>query len=170
MYKKLPPSVFKSLSNIEYFDFEEDFVEENMRCIPMIVRFKMDLAGIKLKLSHWCQFSVDERISLAVMPSNMQEDVSVYRQYLSGLIKKYGDEEPSTIAIISKPEWANEHSIPEQLREKAGEFNWEIPASKWAGLTSLQRFALLKLLRPGHENKHFPTAMREFKLTSGICQ
>ena len=35
----------------EGFVFEEDFVEENVRCIPMTVRFKMDAAGIKLKLA-----------------------------------------------------------------------------------------------------------------------
>jgi len=36
------------MNGIEYFKFEEDFIEEDVRCIPMIVRFKMDLAGIKL--------------------------------------------------------------------------------------------------------------------------
>ena len=48
--------MFKKLKGIEYFDFEEDFVEKNIRCIPMIVRFKMDEAGIKLKLSEWSRF------------------------------------------------------------------------------------------------------------------
>ena len=46
-------SVFKDMAGIEYFNFEEDFVEKNIRCIPMIVRFKMDKAGIKLKLAEW---------------------------------------------------------------------------------------------------------------------
>ena len=32
-------------------------MENNMRCIPMIIRFKMDMAGIKLKLSEWKKFS-----------------------------------------------------------------------------------------------------------------
>ncbi|WP_353849846.1 nitrate reductase associated protein, partial [Hydrotalea sp.] len=36
----------KPTKKIEYFQFEEDFVEENVRCIPMIVRFKMDAVGI----------------------------------------------------------------------------------------------------------------------------
>lgn len=37
---KLTPSEFKNLKGIEYFKFEEDFIEENVRCIPTIVRFK----------------------------------------------------------------------------------------------------------------------------------
>ncbi|MHC5830222.1 MAG: nitrate reductase associated protein, partial [Nostoc sp.] len=31
-------------------------------------------------------------------------------------------------------------------------------------LTPLQRFALIKLSRAGHENKNFPTAIAEFHL------
>ncbi|MGL6269724.1 MAG: nitrate reductase associated protein [Chitinophagaceae bacterium] len=164
----IPSSLFKSLKNVEYFEFEEDFVEENMRCIPMIVRFKMDLAGIKLKLAHWCKFSNDERITLALMPCKKQEEVSIYRQFLAGLIKKYANEEPEKLAIVSQPEWAIENAIPEQLLEKAGELKCDITLVKWAGLTELQRFALLKLLRPGHENKHFPKAIHEFNLASGV--
>jgi hypothetical protein len=33
------------------FDFEADFVGD-LRCIPMAVRRKLDLVGVKLKLSH----------------------------------------------------------------------------------------------------------------------
>ena len=47
-----PASEFLNLDGIEYFQFEEEYMENNMRCIPMIIRFKMDLAGIKLKLTH----------------------------------------------------------------------------------------------------------------------
>ena len=60
--------------NIEYFDFEEDFVEKNIRCIPMIVRFKMDKAGIKLKLTEWSKFSVEERIELSKRPCDSEEE------------------------------------------------------------------------------------------------
>ena len=36
------------------FGFEADFVGD-LRCIPMAVRRKLDLVGVKLKLSHWSQ-------------------------------------------------------------------------------------------------------------------
>ncbi|HET9746501.1 MAG TPA: hypothetical protein VFP97_12360 [Chitinophagaceae bacterium] len=32
---------------IGYFSFEEDFMERNICCVPMIVGFKMDKAGIR---------------------------------------------------------------------------------------------------------------------------
>ena len=71
-------------NDIEYFDFEEDFVEHNIRCIPMIVRFKMDKAGIKLKLDEWSQFTVKERIELAIRKCDDPADISDYHDYTTG--------------------------------------------------------------------------------------
>ncbi|RYZ83151.1 MAG: hypothetical protein EOP04_20525, partial [Proteobacteria bacterium] len=60
---------------MEYFKFEEDFMEENVRCIPMVVRFKMDLAGIKLKLGEWGRFGTAERIELALLPVTSAQEI-----------------------------------------------------------------------------------------------
>lgn len=158
------PSIFKDLKEIEYFGFEEDFVEKSIRCIPMIVRFKMDAAGIKLKLSVWSLFSKDEKIKLAVLSCHNEVEIKMYRNYLSGLIRKYTGDEATSLTIDRNPEWNELEKIPYTLEEKAGEFNWRIGLKKWKILTNLQRFALLKLCRPGHENKNFPKAMKEFNL------
>jgi hypothetical protein len=147
-----------------YFDFEEDFVEENIRCIPMIVRFKMDAAGIKLKLSEWSKFNKEERIGLAIKPCNNAEEAVVYSNFLTGLIKEHTNTEATVLPVDSHPAWAKLNEIPELLQQKASEFNWEIKKEQWSGLTNLQRFALTKLYRPGHENKNFSKAMKEFGL------
>jgi hypothetical protein len=160
-------SEFKSLPDIEYFLFEEDFVEKNVRCIPMIVRFKMDHAGIKLKLAEWSKFSVEERIELAKKPCSNEEEAKLYNEYLAGLIKKYTGKEATILQIDKNPPWANIAEVPVMLNEKLRRFDWLILTEQWKGLTDLQRFALLKLCKEGHENKNFPKAMKEFKLVSG---
>jgi hypothetical protein len=91
------PSEFSSLHEIEYYRFEEDFVEANMRCIPMIVRFKMDLALIKLKLSQWSKFTTTERIKLALLPCEAADDISAYANFLQGLILKHTGEKGSPV-------------------------------------------------------------------------
>jgi len=164
MKKDLTRPEFSALQDIEYFDFEEDFIEENVRCIPMIVRFKMDAAGIKLKLAEWSKFKRDERIQLALMPASMDEEAKWYNDYLAQLIEKYTGNKATTLTIDTNPDWANLQSIPEMLSEKAKEFDLEITKEKWQSLTNLQRFTLLKLCRPGHENKNFPKAIKEFGL------
>ena len=44
------------------------------------------------------------------------------------------------------------------------EFDVEITAQQWKELSPLQRFALIKLSRRGHENRNFYPALQEFKL------
>jgi len=155
---------FKHLYGIEYFSFEDDFVEKNIRCIPMIVRFKMDHAGIKLKLAEWSKFSMEERLELAKRPCSSDEQVKSYNEYLAGLVKKYTGKEATVLTIERNPGWANTNEVPVMLNEKLKEFDWLILADQWKGLTNLQRFALVKLCKEGHENVNFPKAMKEFKL------
>jgi len=157
-------SAFKDVEGIEYFNFEEDFIEKNIRCIPMIVRFKMDKAGIKLKLAEWSRFNVEERIELAKRPCGNEEEAQRYNHYLAGLIKNHSGNEATELAIDPNPRWADTSRLPDLLQEKLNEFNWHISVQQWADLTELQRFALLKLSKQGHESKNFPKAIKEFGL------
>ncbi len=163
---KMDSSEFHGLRNIEYFDFEEDFIEEGVRCIPMIVRFKMDAAGIKLKLSEWSKFKKEDRIELAIKKCGNREEATAYNEYLADLIRKYSNSEATVMSVNTFPAWANIEEVPELLQDKAKEFGWEITIEQWSGLTNLQRFALTKLYRPGHENKNFPKAMKEFGIVT----
>ena len=159
-------SEFLHLDGIEYFQFEEEFMWNNMRCIPMIIRFKMDIAGIKLKLSEWKKFSPEERIELALMSCGFNEGTKEYAGYLAGLIKKYTRRDPTNMEVNKTPAWKELHSIPGTIIEKLKEFDWNLSIAQWGYLTDLQRFALLKLCRPGHGNKNFPKAMKEFNLVN----
>ena len=133
----------------------------------MIVRFKMDNAGIKLKLTEWSRFNAMERKELALKPISTKDELTNYRNSLSSLIYKYTGNSPTPLGPNPNPEWANINAVPKPLIEKSKEFNWVITTEQWSDLTTLQRFALLKLCRPGHENKNFPKAMREFGIVSG---
>lgn len=156
---------FKHTKKIEYFQFEEDFVEENVRCIPMIVRFKMDAVGIKLKLKEWAMMSLNEKKKLASINITTKKEKKKYYNYTKIIIKKYTGLDPTNLQIEDDPEWSNIEKIPEKFLTKASEFNLPINLNQWKNLSDLQRFALLKLCRPGHENKNFIKAIREFKLS-----
>ncbi len=151
------------------FLFEEDFIEDNVRCIPMVVRFKLDAAGIKLKLAEWSKFSVEERNQLAVQPCVTGKEIAVYKNYLERLVKTRSGNEPTALQPDKNPVWANLEKVDESLLAKAREYDWTITVEQWKQLNNLQRFALLKLYRPGHENKNFPKAMKEFGLVDEKC-
>ena len=156
---------FHDLQGVEYFDFEEDFVEKNIRCIPMIVRFKMDKVGIKLKLNEWTKFTVNERVQLATMCCESERDVDLYRGFLKELVKKHTNKEATPLSMDGYPVWRLQYSIPVEVRQKLIDEKTDMSVEQWRDLTRLQRFALVKLSRPGHESKNFVKATREFGIT-----
>ena len=151
-------------SHIECFHFEKDFIEDNLRCIPMVVRLKLDTIGIKLPLRAWSHFIEEERIKLAVDPCETESDILKYKNLVLELAKNYSVEDLGILKTGEKPGWENQDSIPEELMEKFCMFNQRINISQWRSLTNLQRFALIKLSRPGHESKNFVKALAEFGL------
>jgi hypothetical protein len=151
-----------------YFQFEEDFVENNVRCIPMSVRFKLDACGIKLKLAEWSRLNVTERENLANFSCEAPDEIAQYRQYLKQLVFTHTGNHATDLPVMQNPTWGLLDEIPYPLQEKLNEFKWSVSLQQWKSLSDLQRFALLKLSYPGHENKNFPKAMMEFGLGTGF--
>ena len=147
----------------DFFKFEADFVD-SLRCIPMQVRFKLDNCGVKLKLSHWHQFSKQERQTLVEMPCMSKEECQKYREFLQNLIVEKTGIPAKELSIEENPPWMNEKQIPETIETKAAESSINIAIEQWKKLTPLQRFALIKLSRASHENKNFYPAVQEFGL------
>ncbi|HAA32882.1 MAG TPA: nitrate reductase associated protein [Cyanobacteria bacterium UBA8553] len=146
-----------------FFKFEADFVD-SLRCIPMQVRMKLDTCGIKLKLTHWNQFNQQERQSLVEMPCITTEEIATYRRYLQQLVIEHTGTPASELPIDTHPDWMDATTIPSSIQEKAHEFGVSLTSGQWAALTPAQRFALIKLSRPSHENKNFLPALQEFQL------
>lgn len=148
----------------EFFDFEADFVD-NLRCIPMIVRFKLDTCGVKLKLTHWNNLTTEERQLLVSLPCDNTDEAIAYKNRLQDLIVQKTSTPAGEIAINPNPPWLDADTIPPEVRAKASEFAVTISTTQWQNLTPLQRFALIKLSRPSHENSNFYPALVEFNLT-----
>jgi len=149
-----------------FFKFEADFVE-SLRCIPMQVRYKLDTCGIKLKLSHWSDMTQVEREALVELPCTTENEIQAYHEYLENLILQRSGTPPATLFIEPHPAWLDANNIPDSLQKKIQEIGISITPQQWGNLTELQRFSLLKLSRPGHENENFPKAIAEFNLYSG---
>jgi len=146
-----------------YFNFEQDFVG-SLRCIPMRVRHSLDTCGVKLKLEHWNKFTEDERRSLVDWPCETKAAADTYRDRLQALITERCGAPAKTLNISAAPPWRETACIPEQVTDKFKSQNVPLSSKQWANLSELQRFALIKLSRPSHENSNFMPAVREFGL------
>jgi len=151
------------MTSQDFLNFEADFIE-SLRCIPMIVRMKLDTCGVKLKLDHWNHFSAVEKQDLVTTYCATTPEIEEYRAYVQNLVASKTGKSAKTLTIDPNPAWLNQNQIPSSLEEKLSEFNQQISLQSWAELSSLQRFALIKLSRPSHENRNFLPALKEFNL------
>jgi hypothetical protein len=143
-----------------FFEFERDFVA-SLRCIPMIVRYRLDTCGVKLKLNHWNNFSLSQRQALINLPFDTPEDIAKYRELLQSLVIAQTGSPPSRLEVSF--DWLNADQIPPPVSSHMEQQLGYIPLTleTWRNLTPLQRFALIKLSQPSHENHNFLPALRE---------
>ncbi|NET56854.1 MAG: nitrate reductase maturation protein NarM [Symploca sp. SIO2E6] len=144
-----------------FFQFEADFVN-SLHCIPMQVRMKLDTCGVKLKLLHWNKFTQQQRQVLVEMPCTTAEEISAYEQYLQQIVVAHTGTPAAKLTIDPHPPWLDARMMPSSVEAKAQELGVSITSSQWEALTPAQRFALIKLSRPSHENKNFLPALKEF--------
>ncbi|MDB9315674.1 nitrate reductase associated protein [Spirulina sp. CS-785/01] len=148
---------------MSFFQFEQDFVE-SLRCIPMQVRMKLDTCGVKLKLNHWHQLTQAERQTLVEMPCATDAEAKQYHDYLQQLVTEHTGKPASELPVEENPPWLNAAHIPETVQQKAREMGVNLELHHWKRLTPAQRFAIIKLSRPSHENKNFIPALKEFNV------
>lgn len=152
------------MNHAQLFDFESDFVR-TLRCIPMAVRLKLDVCGIKLSLRQWSRFTRSDREVLLTMPCGSRTEVEAYRAEVVDLVtSRAGEAAKPLVEPVSRP-WEDPRRVPIAVADFAASRDLSPPSrSQWAVLTPLQRFVLIKLTRDNHDNVNFSPAMIEFGL------
>lgn len=163
----MSPSTEPSPDNLarRVFRFEADFAGD-LRCLPMAVRRKLDLAGVKLKLVHWHGLSPEERQRLLAWPDDGVSLGELQRWLLERSHSlPQGPARPLPAAVGT--EWQQGERVPDGLAASCHQLGLTLTPELWRGLDELQRFALVKLSHPGHEHRNLPRAMAEFGLSDG---
>ncbi|MGD1936929.1 MAG: nitrate reductase associated protein [Cyanophyceae cyanobacterium] len=147
-----------------FFEFERDFVD-SLRCIPMQVRYNLDRCGVKLKLHHWHHLNEEERRLLVALPCDSEADRTTYRKTLHDMVLLRSGERPKDLPVEPVYPWQREE-LPSETVDQATQVNVALSGEQWRSLSEIQRFVLVKLSRPGHENRNFIPALKEFGLSS----
>lgn len=146
------------------FDFESDFAAD-LRCIPMVVRFKLDRVGIKLSLRQWSKIGATNRQALLARRCDTRHEAEAYRQELVGLVMAASKEAIVSLPADPAPAWSELSEVPTAVTQQALKSETAPPTlQEWSRLSTIQRFALLKLSRSNHDNDNFLPALREFGL------
>ena len=144
------------------FGFEADFTAD-LRCIPMAVRRKLDLAGVKLKLQHWSELGETERQELLAWADDAAA-IEALREHLLERTASLSAGQAKQLPRPSGEPWQQSEELPAVLAASCTQLGLGVRAGGWAELTELQRFALVKLSHPGHEHRNLPRALAEFGL------
>jgi hypothetical protein len=144
------------------FNFEADFTAD-LRCIPMAVRRKLDLAGVKLKLMHWSELDEAERAELLAWADDAAA-IEALRHHLMTRSAALSAGQAKDLPRPDAEPWQQAEQLPDVLAASCAQLSLELPSGGWRELTELQRFALVKLSHPGHEHRNLPRALAEFGL------
>lgn len=144
------------------FAFEADFTAD-LRCIPMAVRRKLDLAGVKLKLVHWHGLAAAERQRLLAWADDPAA-IADLRQWLLERSRELPDGPARPLEPALASDWQQGERWPAVLIAACRQLQLSLRPGGWQGLQELQRFALVKLSHPGHEHRNLPLALAEFNL------
>lgn len=144
------------------FGFEADFVAD-LRCLPMAVRRKLDLAVVKLRLQQWNALPAEDRNRLLAWP----DDPAAIDELRSWLLERSAGlpgGPARTMPPAAETAWQQHEEAPQVLLHSCTQLGLALRAERWPALSELQRFALVKLSHPGHEHRNLPRALAEFDL------
>jgi hypothetical protein len=136
------------------FEFEKDLYE-TLEFIPLSVRRKLDLAGVKLHLKDWQALSRPERMVICHFPVASPEECGVLADFLRDAVKS----RTGTDLAATKPAAPDAGIMPPEVASLIAEL--KLPHERWALFDPDERFALARMARGGHEK--FMSAWFEFE-------
>jgi hypothetical protein len=147
------------------FRFEIESTED-LRFIPLVVRFNLDRFGQLITLDQWQRLPHGDRALLARFP--VENDAEIEPNFVLALremLHTHLDAKPDTFTPDADPVWVHTDAVPESVIRQSSLCGIGAPSlDRWSALAPLQRYSLAKLSRKNEVNHDFAPAMREFGL------
>ncbi len=131
--------------------------------IPLRVRYKLDCAGIRLRLSQWQALRHDEKPQLLQLPVATAEERGAYRDALTRMVGHLGGAALIEAPVTGEEGWRTARVWPNVVVRQCEAQDLPLPSlSKWQSLTEADRHALFVLARSNHSQTEFVAAMAIF--------
>jgi hypothetical protein len=149
------------------FNFEV-VSSEDLKFIPMAVRFNLDRFGLRISLEQWQTLPHEDRALLARFP--VEDDSAIEPNFdhaLFEMLRTHANVEPDWFTPEDNPVWRETAAVPEAVTHQASLHSLNPPTpDQWAQLDPFRRYVLAKLSRKTASNHDFIPAMKEFGLAS----
>ena len=143
------------------YRFESEIYPELSR-IPLHVRMKLDLTGVKMSLKTWLAFSLEERAALCHLPVETDEEKRAFTSYADDLSLRYFGEKAKLVPPVTEMPWEDQDRIPDSVAAKGREVGHPVTPADWRAWNRYQRYALIKLSVSNNEPEQFAQALKEF--------
>ena len=146
----------------------EGAVHATLETVPLAVRRKLELAGIRITIFGWRALPWEDRLSLCHLPAETAEDVAVYREVLMRFTARTGIPiDPVSGTQSNRRAW----SLPEVLSRLDAQLGPEeargLDARRLASLSDEERYALFKLADPARDPARLRAALLELGFGEG---
>lgn len=149
-----------SWADPEVFGFES-VAERTLDYIPMSVRMKLDLCGLKPSLGQWSGLPMAVRQILVEERCDTVAQIRRVRAYLQLVVEAHGLGD-LLVVHVDCTAWSVDGHVPPAVESAMDALDLErIGSATWSRLSDLQRYTLIKLSRRGH-TRNLPAALEEF--------
>jgi hypothetical protein len=143
------------------YNYEAEYYSALTR-VPLDVRRKLDLAGVKIALKEWLSFSLEERAVLCHLPYETSEEREVYGRYLGFLCRHYFGKPEDRVAALSDAHWGPEQ-LPRAVADKSSALGGEVTLDQWRVLSGPQRYALYKTATSTSQPEAFEQVLQQLQ-------
>jgi len=133
--------------------------------LPLDLRRKLDVTGVKLSLKDWLAFSFEERTVLCHLPCDADEEAMVLVNYLAFLMRKYLGKPLEKISALDPALW-HADALPEAVREKSAALSSAVTIEQWSRWPSHHRYALYKTALSTSQPEAFEQVLKQLRESS----
>jgi hypothetical protein len=147
------------------FGFEAEFYADLSR-LPLQVRMKLDLAGVKIPLDDWRSLHLVERSVLCHIPADTEEEMRVFVSYLDYLSCKYHGRNAARMDPVPRNAW-DDPIVPPPVAARSATAMKPVRAEEWARWQPVERYAVYKTALSRNDPGAFAALLDELRERRG---
>ncbi len=124
------------------YQYEADFYPTLSR-LPLDLRRKLDVTGIKLSLKDWQAYSFEERTVLCHLPCETDEEAQALSNYIEFLSRRYNGTPIEKTEPLNAALW-QPSAVPEAVIKRSVALHHAVTLDRWRLWPSHDRYALYK--------------------------
>jgi hypothetical protein len=143
------------------YRYEAEFYRVLSR-IPLDVRMKLDLTGLKISLKDWLAYSFEERTVLCHLPVDNAQEKQAFTAYLDFLSRKNKGTPAELTEPLDPASWSTA-SIPATVAQKSAACFNTVMLTEWRRWEPHQRYVLYKTATSKSQPEAFADILAELR-------